>query len=198
MKSPLESPQQWLPVRLVGRGDLYQFVNVCEVDTVTDNSYCIDCCVLTHSAVDCGSPTTIRNGSPGISTPGTTLGGKVTYTCVSGYEVSTGVTTAMATCMANRMWETLPTCSRMYQIPLLLHILRNTLRCMINLYTAVSCGDPPSGNNASPGIPTNTLYQGAVTYTCVTGYWISQGSFSGFASCMADRTWGPLPTCSRM
>ncbi|XP_064386533.1 sushi, von Willebrand factor type A, EGF and pentraxin domain-containing protein 1-like isoform X2 [Halichondria panicea] len=122
--------------------------------------------------VDCGSPTTIRNGSPGISTPGTTLGGKVTYTCVSGYEVSTGVTTAMATCMANRMWETLPTCS------------------------PVSCGDPPSGNNASPGIPTNTLYQGAVTYTCVTGYWISQGSFSGFASCMADRTWGPLPTCS--
>ena len=31
MRSPLESPQQWLPVRLVGRGDLYQFVNVCEV-----------------------------------------------------------------------------------------------------------------------------------------------------------------------
>ncbi len=37
MRSPLESPQQWLPVWLVGCGSLYQLVHVCEVD-VTDNT----------------------------------------------------------------------------------------------------------------------------------------------------------------
>ncbi len=36
------SPQQRLPVWLMGCGDLYQLVHVCEVDTITDNSYCID------------------------------------------------------------------------------------------------------------------------------------------------------------
>ncbi len=40
------------------------------------------------------------------------LNGVVTYTCDPGYEVSIGVITAMATCMARGMWETLPTCSR--------------------------------------------------------------------------------------
>ncbi len=116
MRSPLESPQQWLPVWLMGCWRLYQLVNVREVDTVTDNSYCIDR-VLTHSAVDCGPPS-IGNGSPETPTS-TTLGGMVTYTCVSGYEVSPGVTTAMATCMANRIWEPVPTCSRKsYNCPL--------------------------------------------------------------------------------
>ncbi len=111
-RSPLESPQQWLPVWLMGCGDLYQLVNVCEVDTVTDNSYCIDR-VLTHSAVDCGSSPSIGNGSPETPTS-TTLGGMVTYTCVS-----PGITTAMATCMANRIWEPVPTCSRKsYNCPL--------------------------------------------------------------------------------
>ncbi|XP_064386669.1 sushi, von Willebrand factor type A, EGF and pentraxin domain-containing protein 1-like [Halichondria panicea] len=125
----------------------------------------------TCQPVNCGSPTTISNGSPETPTS-TTLGGMVTYTCNTGHEVSTGVTTAMATCMASGMWGPLPTCQ------------------------PVSCGAPPPGTNASPGTPTSTVYQGTVTYTCVSGYWISQGSFSKFASCMADRTWGPLPTCS--
>ena len=108
MKSPMESPQQWLPVWLMGCGDLYQLVHVCEVDTVTDNSYCIDC-VLTHSVVDCGPPSIIGNGSPGTPTS-TTLGGMVTYTCDTGYDISNGAT--MATCMANGMWEPVLTCSR--------------------------------------------------------------------------------------
>ncbi len=111
MRSPLESPQQWLPVWLMGCGDLYQLVNVCEVVTVTDIILnCINC-VLTHSVVDCGFPPTIGNGSPGTPTS-TTYQGTVTYNCVIGYEVSTGVTTAIATCMANGIWGPLPACSR--------------------------------------------------------------------------------------
>ena len=71
-----------------------------------------NCNIILLSAVGCDSPTNIFNGSPGTPTS-TILGGMVTYTCVSGYEVSIGVTTATATCMANRMWEPLPTCLRM-------------------------------------------------------------------------------------
>ncbi len=69
--------------------------------------------IVVDSAIDCGEkPPSITNGSP--RTPiSTTLGGLGTYTCVTGYEVSNGVTTATATCMANRMWEPVPSCSRM-------------------------------------------------------------------------------------
>ncbi|XP_064386127.1 sushi, von Willebrand factor type A, EGF and pentraxin domain-containing protein 1-like isoform X2 [Halichondria panicea] len=126
----------------------------------------------TMDPIDCGTPPPVSNGSPGAPSPDTMLNGVVTYTCVSGYEVSPGVTTAMATCMASGAWGPLPTCA------------------------GVSCGDPLPGNNASPGTPDpDTLYQGLVLYTCNTGYWISRGAFSRFASCRADRTWGPLPTC---
>ena len=65
------------------------------------------------SVVDCGSPPPSGNGSPGVPTPDTTYQGTVRYTCDSGYEVSNGITTATATCMANGMWDTVPTCSRM-------------------------------------------------------------------------------------
>ncbi len=53
------------------------------------------------------------NVSPGTPTPGTALGGIVTYTCDTGYEFSNGVTTATVTCMADRTWGPLPTCQRM-------------------------------------------------------------------------------------
>ena len=108
------------------------------------------------------------------------LQGTVNYTCVSGYEVSSRFTTATATCMANRMWETVPTCSRMY-----LHTL-NVHYVAWLIYTGVLCGNPPPGTNASPGTPSSTVYQGTVTYTCVTGYRISQGVLSGFAICRAQ------------
>ncbi len=68
--------------------------------------------IILLSAVDCGSPSTIVNGSPGTPTSTTYLR-TVTYTCDTGYEVSNGVATATATCMANRMWEPAPTCQRM-------------------------------------------------------------------------------------
>ncbi len=147
-----------------------------------------------YTVVDCGSPPTIVSGSPGTPS-GTTYLGAVLYTCDSGYEVSTGVTVATATCMANGNWGPLPTCSGMYQIPLLLHT-PNLQRYMINGYTGVSCGDPPSGTNASPGPPSSTTFLGTVLYTCDTGYQISTGVTTADAICRADRTWGPLPTCS--
>ncbi|XP_064402820.1 sushi, von Willebrand factor type A, EGF and pentraxin domain-containing protein 1-like isoform X2 [Halichondria panicea] len=127
--------------------------------------------LLTY-VVDCGSPPSIFNASPGTSTPGTTLGGMVTYTCDAGYEVSTGVTTAMATCMANGMWGPLPTCQ------------------------FVDCGFPPTIGNGSPGTPTSTTYQGTVTYNCVIGYEVSTGVTTAIATCMANGIWGPLPACS--
>ncbi len=60
--------------------------------------------------VSCVAPPTINNGSPGIPTR-TTFGGIVTYTCSTGYEVSTGVTTAIATCGADGDWSPVPTCT---------------------------------------------------------------------------------------
>ena len=149
--------------------------------------------VLTHSAVDCGTPPSVSNASPGSPT-NTAIGGMVTYTCVSGYEV-TGVTTVTATCMASGNWGPLPTCSRMYQIYVCFFHTPNLQRYMI---TGVSCGDPPSGTNPFPGSPSSTTYLGTVTYTCDTGYQISTGVTTATAICMADRSWGPLPTCSRM
>ena len=64
------------------------------------------------SVVDCGSPPPPGNNASPVGTlTRTTYQGTVTYTCDSGYEVSTGVT--MATCMASGTWGPVPTCSRM-------------------------------------------------------------------------------------
>ncbi len=182
MRSPLESP--WLPVWLVGPGDLYQFVHVCEVDTVTDNSYCIDC-VLTHSVVDCGPPS-IGNGSPGTPTRTTYLG-TVTYTCDSGYEVSTGVTTAMATCLASGTWDPVPTCSRKsYNRP-----------CHQNHvpFTAVDCGSLDAPSNGAVKTSSGTTFMMTATYTCNTGYNVVG---SDTRTCGATAQWTPdAPTCAR-
>ncbi len=69
-------------------------------------SVCPITLMFTHSAVDCGVPPTITNGSPGAPTPGTTLGGMVTYTCTSGVLVGG----ATVTCEASGVWSTTPTC----------------------------------------------------------------------------------------
>ena len=66
------------------------------------------------------------------------------------------------------------------------------------MYTAVHCGTPPPITNGSPGTPTTTTFTGTVTYSCVSGYWISRGVTTAIATCKADNTWGPLPTCKRM
>ncbi|XP_064386538.1 sushi, von Willebrand factor type A, EGF and pentraxin domain-containing protein 1-like isoform X2 [Halichondria panicea] len=130
--------------------------------------------IPTCSAVSCSSPPTVMNVSPGTPTPGTALGGTVTYTCDSGYEFSNGVTTATVTCMADRTWGPLPTCQ------------------------LVDCGPPPSGINASPGAPTNTTYQGTVTYTCDSGYEVSNEVTTTTATCMDSGMWETEPTCQRV
>ncbi len=81
------------------------------------------------------------------------------------------------------------TCAREYCV--LTHI-------NINHFSAVDCGIPPSGTNASPGTPTSTTYQGAALYTCFIGYCITIGVTMVTATCMASGTWGPIPTCQRM
>ena len=73
-------------------------------------------CVLTHSAVDCGSPPPGTNTSA-IPPTSTTFPATVTYTCVSGYEISPGVTTATATCESDGNWTpAAPTCARTFCI----------------------------------------------------------------------------------
>ena len=78
------------------------------------NYYAIECIYASPDfppVINCGTPPSVSNGSPGTPT-NTLINGMVTYTCDSGYEVSTGVTTATATCTITENWEPLPTCSR--------------------------------------------------------------------------------------
>ena len=61
-----------------------------------------------HAVVNCGSPPTIPNGSPGTPTS-TAFEGTVSYTCNSDrYHVSDPAT---VTCEASGSWSTRPTCS---------------------------------------------------------------------------------------
>ena len=62
--------------------------------------------VVTHTAVSCGSPPSIDNGSPGTPTS-TIFGGTVTYSCDTGYTLSGSAT---ITCQASG-WETPPVCT---------------------------------------------------------------------------------------
>ncbi len=59
------------------------------------------------TAVSCGSPPSISNGSPGTPTNNTTFGGTVTYTCNNGYKRSWS---ARVTCQASGSWSTRPSC----------------------------------------------------------------------------------------
>ena len=59
-----------------------------------------------HTAVDCGTPPSITNGSPGIPTT-TTFTGTVTYSCNDGYALF-GIATSI--CQANATWSRPPEC----------------------------------------------------------------------------------------
>ncbi len=113
--------------------------------------------------MNCGPPPSGINASPGAPTPGTTLEGTVTYTCDSGYWISPGVTTAMATCMASRMWETVPTCTGKLWIVTV---------CPCHLFpvyfTVVDCG-PLTIDNGAVDTSFGTTFMMDATYTCNTG-----------------------------
>ena len=67
--------------------------------------------IYMYSAVDCGTPPVLTNGSPGPPDK-TTLGGMVTYTCDSGYAISTGATMTTVSCLATGVWGTPAACLR--------------------------------------------------------------------------------------
>ena len=62
--------------------------------------------MLLYIAVDCGSPPSITNGSPGTPTS-TTFGGTVTYSCNDMYSQSGSATVS---CLASGSWSNRPTC----------------------------------------------------------------------------------------
>ena len=59
------------------------------------------------TVVNCGSPPSISNGSPGTPTS-TNYQGEVTYSCNTGYSRSGSAT---VTCLASGSWSTRPICS---------------------------------------------------------------------------------------
>ncbi len=108
------SDLQWSPHSngyLYGWQDLGTSTNLSTCVKLLPNWINID---FTHSVVDCGSPPPGINAYPRTLTS-TTYRGTVLYTCDTGYEISNGVTTAMATCVASGMWETVPTCTSTVQ-----------------------------------------------------------------------------------
>ncbi len=141
--------------------------------------------------MDCETPPSITNGSPGVPTT-TTFTGTVTYSCVTGYWISPRVTTATATCKADRTWVPLPTCQCTWISTILVHWH------IIFTHSVVDCGSLPTIMNASPGTPTRTTYLGTVTYTCVSGYEVSNGVTTAMAICQDNGNWRPLPTCTSM
>ncbi len=63
------------------------------------------------------------------------------------------------------------------------------------MHCIASCGPPPSISNGYFGTPSSTLQGGTVTYTCDTGYQISDEVTSAVASCTEDMTWQNVPNC---
>ena len=64
------------------------------------------CCMLLYTAVDCGTPPPITNGSPRTATS-TTFGGTATYSCDNGLVISGS---AVISCLATGSWSTPPSC----------------------------------------------------------------------------------------
>ena len=70
------------------------------------NNVCVYIIIyLDLTAVGCGPPPSITNGSPGTPTS-TTFGGTVTYNCTNGYETPSGMSMTTVSCLASGMWDT--------------------------------------------------------------------------------------------
>ena len=59
---------------------------------------------------------------------------------------------------------------------------------------SVSCGSPPSISNGFPGTPTSTMVGGTVTYSCDTGY-IMSDSANSLVTCLSTGQWSAPPSC---
>jgi len=65
---------------------------------------------MSVAGVSCGSPPVVQNTNPSATrSTGTRYRDAVTYTCVTGYEISGSPRTI--TCQSNKRWSTAPTCS---------------------------------------------------------------------------------------
>ena len=144
----------------------------------------------TRTAVSCGSPPSIPNGSPGIPTR-TTYRGVVTYSCDSGFEPF-GWTTV--TCMASGRWGTPPTCRGTsihelisslykYQTFYYIQLLLPTVVCPFLYLTngMISYVYPARGVGS------------VATHSCDHGYVLNGSSTR---TCQSDRSWsGAAPVC---
>ncbi len=115
--------------------------------------------------VDCHMPIGTANGT--VSAPITAYGYTATYSCFSGYSLSSA---AMLTCQANGAWSgTVPLCN------------------------PVDCGPIASPDYGTVSV-TLTTYGSTATYTCKTGY---SSTDPLIRTCQADGTWSSvLPTCT--
>jgi len=109
--------------------------------------------------VNCGTPPTLSNTKRTGTTY--TYNAKVTYSCVTGYQVKSGSTSR--TCGSNKAWS------------------GSNLVC-----TKVSCGTPPTISHAARSGSTFT-YQASVTYSCNSGYQRSSGSTT--RTCGSNKAW---------
>jgi len=119
--------------------------------------------------VNCGTPPTLSNTKRTGTTY--TYNAKVTYSCVTGYQVKSGSTSR--TCGSNKAWS------------------GSNLVC-----TKVSCGTPPTiGNTARSG--STYTYQAKVTYSCVSGYQRASGSTT--KTCGSNKAWsGSNLVCTKV
>ena len=145
---------------------------------------CVDVPLCAFTAVDCGALTNPVNGMVVVST--TTFMSTATYTCDTGYMLSEDVT---RTCGSDMMWSgNEPTCDRKLSWLWLSCIHASPLF----LLTAVDCGALTNPGNGMVVVSTTT-FMSTATYTCNTGYMLSEDVTR---TCGSDMMWsGNEPTC---
>ena len=88
--------------------DPIQFVNVCLFSYI--NSFKGLTCHSFSPVVDCGQPPQSENTNIQSST--TTLGSTAIYSCIAGYELSTGTLTLTRECLSSGSWSGMtPNCT---------------------------------------------------------------------------------------
>ena len=148
---------------------------VCSGDCSTSYSY---------PTVVCPS-LSLTNGTISYSDPTLGVGSVATHSCDTGYILNGK---RNRTCQSYGNWSgSAPTCKGEY-------ICNH--QALIFLYTppTVSCGSPPSISNGSPGTPTSTMIGGTVTYSCDTGYTMSD-SANNLVTCLSTGNWSAPPSC---
>ena len=140
------------------------------------------------TVVSCGSPPSIRNGSPGTYTS-ILVGGTVTYSCYNRYVISGSAT---ITCLANGSWETPPLC-----LCKLLCVYTWAEPLMFTNLPVITCPDlsPPSNSAIfySVGSTDNRPVGTLALYNCDIGYTLIG---ENTRSCLYSQSWsGSAPTC---